>query len=57
MQINLKSATLLGSVLLGGNVMAAVSPEEAARLGQDLTPWAPKWRPMRTVRFPPGRVR
>ena len=38
MQFNLKSATLLGSLLLGGNVLAAVSPEEAARLGKDLTP-------------------
>ena len=38
MQIKLTSKTLLFGLLFAGVAMAAVSPEEAARLGQELTP-------------------
>lgn len=38
MQLKMKSIALLSGLLFTGSAAAAVSPEEAARLGQDLTP-------------------
>jgi hypothetical protein len=38
MQLKMRSIALLGGLLFAGSAAAAVSPEEAARLGQDLTP-------------------
>ena len=47
-------AALCVSSLATGAALAAVSPEEAARLGKDLTPMGPKWPAMPMAASRPG---
>jgi len=47
------------TLLISGAACAVVMPQEAARLGRDLTPWVLSWLVMPMVVSPPGirRVR